>query len=207
VRGYARCVGRQFYFCGNLKVPVDSSELSGAGPLFPASFFRELSWSPPYGSQDAFHPNNTWESLDKSASRHFGTARRRLRFLQQLSSKESIFFDRRTFWYSSSTYFYLPQSARAYTFPQSVSTWYFCAAAALVLTPLVPFREPVAMLPVRTSSAEVSSQGYLEVSSVEAKSMAKAQSAMTDQMALMIPMLCYGDNNENESRMAPIADD
>ena len=48
-----------------------------------------------------------------------------------------IFFDRGTFGVLPLTYFYLPQSARVYLFQQSVKNRYFCAAAALVLTPLV----------------------------------------------------------------------
>ena len=46
----------------------------------------------------------------------------------------SCFFDRGTFLVLSLTYFYLPESARAYLFPQSVKIITF-AAAPLVLTP------------------------------------------------------------------------
>ena len=38
-----------------------------------------------------------------------------------------MLFDRGTFWVLVLTYFYLPQSARAYLFPQSVKTYYFCS--------------------------------------------------------------------------------
>ena len=37
------------------------------------------------------------------------------------------FFDRGTFWVLPSTYLYLPKSARAYLFPQSVKTHSFCS--------------------------------------------------------------------------------
>ena len=36
-------------------------------------------------------------------------------------------FDRGTFWQLPLTYFYLPKSARAYLFPQSVKVYYFCS--------------------------------------------------------------------------------
>ena len=45
-----------------------------------------------------------------------------------------MFFDRGTLWVLPLTYFYLPKSARAYLFPQSLKTHY---AAPLVLTPFV----------------------------------------------------------------------
>ena len=38
-----------------------------------------------------------------------------------------MFFDRGTFWVLLSTYFYLPKSARAYLFPQSIKIRYFCS--------------------------------------------------------------------------------
>ena len=47
-----------------------------------------------------------------------------------------ISFDTGTFWVLPLTYFYLPTSARAYLFPQSVKMHYF-AATSLVLTPFV----------------------------------------------------------------------
>ena len=47
-----------------------------------------------------------------------------------------MFFDRGTFWVLPLTYSYLPKSARAYLFPQSVKFITF-AAAPLVLTPFV----------------------------------------------------------------------
>ena len=37
-----------------------------------------------------------------------------------------MLFDRRTFWVLLLTYLYLPKSARAYLFPQSVKINYFC---------------------------------------------------------------------------------
>ena len=46
------------------------------------------------------------------------------------------FFDRGTFWVLPLTYLYLPKSARAYLFPQSVKIDTF-AAAPVVLTPFV----------------------------------------------------------------------
>ena len=47
-----------------------------------------------------------------------------------------MLFDRELFWVLPLTYFYLPKSARAYLFPQSVKFITF-AAAALALTPAV----------------------------------------------------------------------
>ena len=38
-----------------------------------------------------------------------------------------MFFDRGTFWVLPLTYFYIPKSARAYLFPQSVKIDYFCS--------------------------------------------------------------------------------
>ena len=38
-----------------------------------------------------------------------------------------VVFHRGTFWVLPLTYFYLPQSARAYLFPQSVKSHYFCS--------------------------------------------------------------------------------
>ena len=52
------------------------------------------------------------------------------------SLQHFMFFDRGTFWVLLLTYFYLPKSARAYFFSQSVEFITF-AAAPLVLTPFV----------------------------------------------------------------------
>ena len=38
-----------------------------------------------------------------------------------------MFFDSGTFWVLPLTYFYIPKDARAYLFPQSVKTHYFCS--------------------------------------------------------------------------------
>ena len=43
-----------------------------------------------------------------------------------------VFFDRGTFWVLPLTYSYLPKSARAYLFPQSVKTRYFCGGPTSV---------------------------------------------------------------------------
>ena len=43
-----------------------------------------------------------------------------------------MFFDRGTFWVLLSTYLYLPKSARAYRFPQSVKICYFCSGPICV---------------------------------------------------------------------------
>ena len=48
----------------------------------------------------------------------------------------NMFFDGGTFWVRPLTYFYLPNSARAYLFPQPVKNKYFCSAP-LVLTSFV----------------------------------------------------------------------
>ena len=42
-------------------------------------------------------------------------------------SADFMFFDRGTFWVLPLTYFYLPKSAWAYLFPQSVKAHYFCS--------------------------------------------------------------------------------
>ena len=51
----------------------------------------------------------------------------------------SCFFDRGFFWVLPLTYVYLPKSARAYLFPQSIKIVYFCSGpvSAAVLTPVV----------------------------------------------------------------------
>ena len=63
-----------------------------------------------------------------------------------------MFFDRGTFWVLPLPYFYLPKSARAHLFPQSVKIR-TSAAASLVLTPFVrnqcEHSLPIAALPVR----------------------------------------------------------
>ena len=43
-----------------------------------------------------------------------------------------MFFDRGTFWVLPLTYFYLPKSARAYLFPQSVKIHCFCSGPVSV---------------------------------------------------------------------------
>ena len=48
-----------------------------------------------------------------------------------------LFFDRGTFWVLPLTYFYLPQSARACLFPQSVKFHYFCSGPISV-DPICP---------------------------------------------------------------------
>ena len=48
-----------------------------------------------------------------------------------------MFFDRGTFWVLPLTYFYLPKSARAYLFPQSVKIHYFCSGPISV-DPICP---------------------------------------------------------------------
>ena len=42
------------------------------------------------------------------------------------------FFDRGILWVLPLTYFYLPKSARAYLFPQSVNNHYFCSGPIIV---------------------------------------------------------------------------
>ena len=46
-----------------------------------------------------------------------------------------MFFDRGTFWVLPLTYVYLPKSARAYLFRQSVKTYYFCSGPISVDQP------------------------------------------------------------------------
>ena len=53
------------------------------------------------------------------------------------SLQMSCFFDRGTFWVPPLTYFHLPKSARAYLFPQSVKTHYFCSGPISV-DPICP---------------------------------------------------------------------
>ena len=53
-----------------------------------------------------------------------------------MGSLKNMFFDRGTSWVLPLTYFYLPKSARAYLFPQSVEFSTF-AVAPLVLSPFV----------------------------------------------------------------------
>ena len=48
-----------------------------------------------------------------------------------------MFFDRGTLWVLPLTYFYLPKSARAYLFPQSVRNHYFCSGPIRV-DPICP---------------------------------------------------------------------
>ena len=48
-----------------------------------------------------------------------------------------LFFGRGTFWILPLTYFYLPKSARAYPFPQSVRIHYFCSGPISV-DPICP---------------------------------------------------------------------
>ena len=60
-----------------------------------------------------------------------------------------VVFDRGTFWVLPLTYLYLPKSARAYLFPQSVKIHYFCsgptsAGPHLSATRFVPARGGVA---------------------------------------------------------------
>ena len=43
-----------------------------------------------------------------------------------------MFVDRGTFWVFPLTYFYIPKSARAYLFPQSVNIPYFCSGSISV---------------------------------------------------------------------------
>ena len=43
-----------------------------------------------------------------------------------------MFFDRGTFWVLPLTYFYLPNSARAYLCPQYVKIHYFCSGPVSV---------------------------------------------------------------------------
>ena len=46
-----------------------------------------------------------------------------------------------TFWLLPLTYFYLPKSARAYLFPQSVEIHFLFAAAPFLLTPFLSATE------------------------------------------------------------------
>ena len=48
-----------------------------------------------------------------------------------------MFFDRGTFWVLPFTYFYIPKSARAYLFPQSVKIHDFCSGP-ISLDPICP---------------------------------------------------------------------
>ena len=53
------------------------------------------------------------------------------------SLQDCMFLDRGTFWVLPITYFYLPKSARAYLFPQSVKIPYFCSGPISV-DPICP---------------------------------------------------------------------
>ena len=55
-------------------------------------------------------------------------------------------FDRGTFWVLPLTYFYIPQSAREYLFPQSVKIHYFCSGPISV--------DPIRPQPNTTALAE-----------------------------------------------------
>ena len=65
-----------------------------------------------------------------------------------------MFFDRGTFWVLLLTYFYLPKSARAYLFPQSVKINYFCSGPISV-DPICP--QPTGVQTHLVSRAAVSS--------------------------------------------------
>ena len=54
-----------------------------------------------------------------------------------------MFFGRGTFWVLPLTYFYLPKSAGAYLFPQSVNIHYFCSGTVSV-DPICPQPNPFA---------------------------------------------------------------
>ena len=53
-----------------------------------------------------------------------------------------LFFDRGTFWVLPLTYFYLPKSARAYLFSQSVEIHYFCSGP-IGVDPICPETSPM----------------------------------------------------------------
>ena len=63
-----------------------------------------------------------------------------------------IFFDRGPFWVLPLTYFYLPKSARAYLFPQSVNNNYFCSGPISV--------DPICPQPNQLKGDTVHPQGY-----------------------------------------------
>ena len=54
-----------------------------------------------------------------------------------MGSLHFLFFDRGTFWVLPLSYFYLPKSARAYRFPQSVKINHFCSGPISV-DPICP---------------------------------------------------------------------
>ena len=65
-----------------------------------------------------------------------------------------MFVDRGTFWVLPLTYFYLPKSARAYLFPQSVKNHYFCSGPISV-DPICPQRIDPLIRPQRRGQPRV----------------------------------------------------